>query len=314
MRYILGLLFLATTLFAQSQLLPTLSFESSGDVQDMRVYQDSLYVATSSGKVDVFRTQGFELQRTIEIPKIKDFMGDMMPAKIYSVDALKQRVLFVSEGVGGYRKLWMDRGGELEIVIDESSHYFIRKARFVDEGLVLLALLTNELILYDLEEKREIYHNQLSSSSFSDFALSSDKKSFASSDESGVVRVVDSKRGEVLKTYRGQNVDRVYSLDYKNGIVLTAGQDRRAAIYGGPRYYMEFDFLLYSAALSEDARLGAIAYNEKNDVLIFEIESKKRLFSLGGARATVTAIRFLNSSEIIVASESRKINYYKLKE
>jgi len=84
MRYVLVVIFLTLSLLGQVALNPTVSFEASGDVQDLKVYNNKLYAATSSGKVDIFNLDGFTLQRSIGIPKLKDFMGDLMPAKIYS--------------------------------------------------------------------------------------------------------------------------------------------------------------------------------------------------------------------------------------
>ncbi|MDY0328553.1 MAG: WD40 repeat domain-containing protein, partial [Arcobacteraceae bacterium] len=187
------------------------------------------------------------------------------------------------------------------------------KARFVDNSKVLIGLLTNEHILYDTKTKKLIYNNQLSTSSFSDFTLSEDKLKFVSSDESGIARVVDTYSGKVLKEYDGQNVDKVFQLDFKKGVILTAGQDRRAVIYkpfGG--YYLQFDFLLYSCALSENAKLAAVAYNIENDVLVYEVDTKNRLYELLDARATITKILFINENEILVSSDSKQINYYKL--
>lgn len=71
--------------------------------------------------------------------------------------------------------------------------------------------------------------------------------------------------------------------------------------------------MLYSCALSPSANLAAVAYNIENDVLVYDVNTKDKLYALGNARATITKIIFLNEDELIVSSDSKKINYYKLK-
>lgn len=313
-RLVISLLLSLSAIFALQEMEPTCSMIAKGDVQDMAVQDQKLYAATNKGSVDIFDLEKRERIDSIEIPRIEDFMGKKMDAKIYSVDSLEESVLFVSEGLGGYRKLWLFREGELQKIVDEKSRYFIKKARFVDRDRVLIALLSNEHILYDMRTKKEHYNIQMSTSSFSDFTMDEEKMRFATSDESGIVRVVDTLSGKVLKEYKGQNVDRVYQVDIKDGTILTAGQDRRAAIYSVlDSYYLEFDFLLYSAALSQDASLAAVAYNEENHILVYRVDTKRRLYDLKGSLATVTKILFLSRDEIVASSDSATINCWKLK-
>jgi hypothetical protein len=43
--------------------------------------------------------------------------------------------------------------------------------------------------------------------------------------------VIDTKTGKLLKELKGLNVDNVYKVDYKKGIISGAGQDRRGSLY-----------------------------------------------------------------------------------
>ncbi|MDY0321243.1 MAG: WD40 repeat domain-containing protein [Arcobacteraceae bacterium] len=314
LRLIISLLFVLNLGFAQVSVEPKMKVIASGDVQDMVISDNTLYVATDASKVDIFDLNTKTLIKSIQIPTIKDFMGKEINSKIYSVDVLGNAIIFVSEGEGGYRVLWKYAGEKLEKLVDTNKKHFIREARFVDKSRVLMGLLTNEHIMYDIAQKKVIYNTQFSTSSFSDFTLSEDKTKYVTTDESGIVRVVDTKTSNVLEELPAKNVDRVYQLDYKKGVVLTAGQDRRAVVYKPfGTYYLEFDFLLYASALNTNATLGAVAYNIQNDVLVFDVESKQKLYSLTGARATITKILFVNDNELLVSSDSKQINYYKLK-
>jgi WD40 repeat protein len=101
----------------------------------------------------------------------------------------------------------------------------------------------------------------------------------------------------------------------KKNIFITAGQDRRCAIYNLDEkisYYLEASFLIYSAALSPSASLGAYASDEENNVTVFNVNTKKDLYKLLQNKATLTNILFINENEIFVSGDDEKINYYKL--
>jgi WD40 repeat protein len=144
--------------------------------------------------------------------------------------------------------------------------------------------------------------------------LSEDKKVLVTTDESGIVRKIKVENAQIFGENKNKNLDKVYQIDYKNGVILTAGQDRQAVIYKDfTDYSMRFDFLLYSCGLSPKAKLGGIAYNEKNEVLIFDVNTKEKLYNLKGQKATLTQILFKNKDEVFVSSDDSSINYFKLK-
>lgn len=309
------LLVLSLFFFAHSMetLKPTFSLKAKGDVQDIFYTQGILYAANSNGSVELFDIATQKVIKTIEIPSIEDFMGDIIPAKIYSIDVINHKLLIVSQGMKGYRNLWIYENDTLHKIFDIEKKYFIQKASFVDENRILFGLLSNQIGLYNLQTQSLEYMNQVSHSSFSHFKLSLDKQYFASTDESGIVRIFNTQDGSLLKQLEALNLDRVYQLDYKNGVVLTAGQDRKAVVFpkNSSPYSLHFDFLLYSCALNEKATLGAVSYNEKNDVLVFDISTQKYLYNLTGQKATLTQILFIRHNELFASSDSEIINYWK---
>ena len=315
MRSVFIMCMLAVSLLASERLKPDFSLQTSGNVQAMIHQGDRLYAATSNSRIEIFNLKTKALVRHIDIPYIKDFMGDTMPSKIYSLDVRHNSIVFISEGQKGYRNLWLEHNGTLQKVIDVAQKWFMRKVMFVDDRHVLIALLSNELILYDIATKKIRYNKQISASSFSDFMLSEDKKTYATTDESGIVHIVETQSAAILKTLEGQNLDKVYQLDYKQGVILTAGQDRRCVVYepDGSAWYRVFHFLLYSCALSPDASLSAVAYNEENDILIFQTHTRIKRYNLTGQDATLTQILFLDETHVVAGSESTTINFWTLK-
>ncbi|RXJ57618.1 WD40 repeat domain-containing protein [Candidatus Marinarcus aquaticus] len=313
MKLLLLIVILSSSLFSMSTLQPTYSLQASGDVQDMSYHVPYLYTATSNGTVDVFNVQTQKKSLTIQIPAIKDFMGDEVSAKVYSVDVLNNTLLIVSQGEKGYRNLWLYTQGTLEKKIDIAQHFFIKEARFIDEQHALLALLSNELVLYDLNKNSVIKIEQVSPSSFSDFTLSEDKQMIITTDESGVVRALETRTLKEIKKYKAFNLDKIFQLDFKHKTLLTAGQDRKSVLYiNNQTHEFDFDFLIYSCALNENASLAAIAYNENNDVVIIDTSTQNKKYRLIQNKAVITKILFTQHKELFVASESKKINFWRL--
>ena len=296
-------------------LTPTFIYEGSGGVTDL-VYKDAkLYAATAEGAVDIYDTKEQKRIQTIKVPNIKDFVGDEVASKVYSVDIVNDKIMIVSQGKKGYRRVHIYENDTLTEVISTDAAYTIAKAKFIDENRLIIALLSDELILYDIKNAKELYRVQVSGSKFSNFALNEKKDALVLVDESGEVELIRVKDGKILKHFKGQNVDNVFQLDYKNGIIITARQDRRTAIYSkdsAVAYYKEGSFLIYSAALSPSGKIGGYASDEHNNVTLFDTQSKADIAKLGSHKATLTNILFINEKELFTASDDSHINYWKL--
>ncbi|MDZ7819760.1 MAG: WD40 repeat domain-containing protein [Aliarcobacter sp.] len=294
---------------------PNHSLIASGGVTDIVLKENKLYVATTASSVDVFDINTSEKINSIKMPKIKDFLGDIIDSKIYSVDVLKDNILILSQGEKGGRNINIYKDGQMQSIIEDKERLFIGRAKFLDENHIIYALLSNQIYLYDIKNKKVLKEIQISQSKFSNFRLTGDKSKIVICDESGVITMIDSKSFEVLKTFRYQNLDNVFQVDIKNNLILTAGQDRRAAVYNintNKAYYKEFSFLIYSAALSPSTNLAAVASDEENNVTIFDTRTKENLFKLSQNKATLTNILFINENELIVTSDDKQINYYKI--
>ena len=294
---------------------PSKSLIASGGVSDLVLVENKLFVATTASAIDIFDISTDEKIDSIKLPKIKDFIGDTIDSKIYSVDVLNDSVLILSQGEQGGRNLGIYKNGQMQNIIDDSQRMFIGRAKFLDENHIIYALLSNQIYLYDIQNKKILKEIQISQSKFSNFKLTKDKSKFIVSDESGVITMLDSKSFEVLKTFKNQNLDNVFQADIKGDLILTAGQDRRAAVYNTKNdnaYHKEFSFLIYSVALSPSTNLAAVASDEENNVTIFNTKTKENLYKLFLNKATLSNILFLNENELFVASDDKQINYYKI--
>jgi len=314
LRYILIFLLFFINLNAKD-LKPTFVYEGSGGVTDL-VYSDGkLYSATAEGAVDIYDTKEQKLIKTIRVPKIKDFIGDNVESKVYSVDIIDGKIMIASQGKKGYRRVHIYKDDNLSEIITTDKSFTISKAKFIDKDTLLIALLSNELILYDIKNDKALYREQISASKFSSFALNEKKDEVLMVDESGDLKILTVKDGKVIKELKGQNVDNVFQVDYKSELIITAGQDRRCAIYskdGRVAYYVNGSFLIYSVGLSPSGKIGGFAGDEHNNVTLFNTSTKSNLYKLGEHKATISNILFISEDELFTASDDNHINYWKL--
>ena len=294
---------------------PTFTYMAKGGVTDLVFSENKLYAATAASSVDVFDIKTKTKINSIILPKIKDFMGDIIDSKIYSVDVLGNKTLILSQGEKGGRAVNIYANKQLKEIISAKKKMYIAKAKFIDEKTIIFALLSNEVYTFDLVKNKIVKIKQISHSKFSNFILTEDKKSIIIADESGNLHMLNSRTLEEVRTFENQNLDNVFQVDTKNGVIITAGQDRRSVIYhlnNSTGYYKTASFLIYSAGLSPSGKLAAYASNEDNEVTVFNTVTKNDLHTLVQNPATLTNILFINENEIFVASDHKKINYYKI--
>lgn len=312
--YLIIFIFLALNTNAKD-LSANYSLIASSAVTDLVLKDEKLYASTTASSVDIFNIRSREKIESIKLPKIKDFIGDDIDSKVYSIDVLEEKILILFQGEKGGRNISIYKNGNFDSIIEDKDKLFIARAKFIDENHIIYALLSNQIYLYDLKNKKVLKEIQISQSKFSNFVLTQDKSKIIVCDESGILTMIDSKSFEIIKTFENQNLDNVFQVDTKNGIIITAGQDRRSAIFymnSKNAYYKEFSFIIYSAGLSPSGNLAGVASDEDNNVTIFNTKTKEDLYKLTQNKSTLTNILFINENEIFVSSDDKKINYYKI--
>jgi len=319
-KYILLVLMLLMPLLQAKEIKPLYKLTASGMVVDLLADNGKLYASTDAGTVDIFDIASRKTIDRITLPGTKDFLGDIEPPKIYSIDKSGDKLLMVSQGEHGFRDVYIYDGKELKRIIDSTKEFFIKKGLFVDDNRILLGQLSSVIILYDISKGKIIYQHAIKErrsggSAFSDMVLSEDKKTLVTADESGEIHFFNVEDFKHIKVLEGQNLDNIYKIDFKRGIVITAGQDRRCAIYkpNGSAYYLPGEFLIYAAGLSPSGKIGVFASTINNELQVFDTGSKSKIALLKGHNATLTDFAFIGEREFFSSADERDILFWKIK-
>jgi len=317
-RSILFLILSSITLYAAIAITPTQEIQTNGTVKDMVLRDDMLLMGTDNGVLQVYDYKNKVFTKNITLEKVKDFVGDEVPARVFSIDKIEGSYLLLSDsGKGGYANLWMHENNVTTKLVSATDKKAAIKARFIDKEHILLGFLSNEAALFDVQSKKELFRVQLSESKFSDFALNEEKSQAVFSCESGVLNVIDTKTGKLLKELKGLNVDNVYKVDYKKGIISGAGQDRRGSLYdvdSGKGETIEGSFLIYATALSPSTKKVAFTMDEQNNITIFNTNTKSKLAELKGQKSTLNTIIFKDENVLFSSSDDNTVMMWNLTE
>jgi len=304
---------LMSALLAQEFHFPKAHFIASGGVHDILTYKNKLYAATDASCVDIFDLKSQQKISSISLDKIVDFMGEPIDTTIFSVDVIQEKVMLLSEGLKGYSRVSIYENGKLSTLIKDANHLAITKAKFIDAHTLLLALLSDEIISYDIKKHRQNYRVDASASKFSDFVLSEDKSKLVLADESGDLQLLRTQDGKHLKSFTGKNLDDVFGVDFKKGIIATAGKDRRVVIYDTKHatvYYKKSSFFIYSVGLSPSGKRVAYSSDVHNNITLFNTQTKETIAEFSGNKSPLSKILFIDEDTFLVASAKNVINLY----
>jgi len=298
------------------EIKPLFRLTSQGAVRDFVVDGDRLYAANNMGTVDIFDLPSQKMVDQIMIEPYLGIRGEYIRSVILSVDRFKGKTLLVSVAQNGFRNVWIHDGIELKNIVSPRDKLVVSEARFVDENKIMFGTLGYEMILYDTGDRYQAYKKKVEQSAFSDVVLSQDKSHMVSASESGEVTLIDVKSSEILNIYNSENVDKVYRIDYRNGTLITAGQDRRVGVYPkeGKAYHIKSNFLVYCAALSPSGKIGVYSSGTQNDLQLFKVKTGEKGDSLIGHFATLNTIRFVNEKILISAGDEPDIFVWRISE
>jgi len=315
-RFWIGLMLLGNLLWAAQTLTPVRQIPADGVVEDLVLRSGKLLMGTGHGSLQVVDLKDFNVSTLVTLKQVKDFMGDAIDAKVFSVDENDGRYLLLSDsGQGGYSDLWILEKGAIRRVIGARDEKALIKARFLDRDHVLLGYLSNEASLLDLKSGKELYRVQLTESKFSDFALNRETGKAVFGCESGELTLIDARSGKILKRIDQLHVDNIFGVDLGKRWVIAGGQDRRGSYYNlltGEKGYFKGHFLVYAVGLSPNEDLAAYAMDEDNTITIYNLESKMPVYRLKGQKSTLDAIVFESETTLFSSSQDNTVMMWNL--
>ncbi len=295
---------------------PITTIEASGLVSDFVEDAGYLYVATDAGVVDIIDLSSQKIVKQINFEPMETSTGEFIPTRIHSVDRFQGKTLLVTSDISAYRNVWIDDGNDLKKIIDEKRHLMPKSALFTSDGKIVFGTFGSDVSLYDNEENYQLYDTHISESTMGGMVLSHDKKKMVISDESGTVRVLDVESSKIEKVYSSEHVDNIYRVAYSNGIIVTAGQDRRVGVYAENKkpYHIKSDFLVYCVGLSPSGRMGVYSSGLAHDLQLFNTRNGRKADRLIGHFATPNKIMFINENSLISTGDENRIFFWQIDE
>jgi len=312
------IIFLAIILFAYPTLKPKKFYKYDYYISKVTFNKKYLIVGLENGTILI---NDFKTNKTlfkITLPKIHDFMDELIPMPIYSLDISpdNKNLLILAEGEDAQRILYIYNFKTKKLKKIYTTKKTLMIAKYISNNKIIFGLLSDEIEGFDLNSKKIIYDTQIGHYVFSTIKLNENKTKVAIGDESGVIHIADTLSGKKLFDLKGYNKDKTISIDFVKNYVINGSSDKRVAIYDintkSQITKTDAKFLPYAVAISPNLKKYSIQYDEKNDILVLNIYSKP-LFLLKGHQMPLIFMKFLNKNELLSASPS-EIIIWNLKE
>ena len=289
---------------------------AGGDINDFVVDNNTLIACTQTGTIETYNLSTYKLVSRISFPKIKDFAGDLIDAEVFKIVKINSAVYAIVHGEGGFNDIYRVTGKKKEKLLTGKQLGSVAMSIGCGyDNKLIISLLSNEIIKYQLKEKKIEYRKQISNYAFSDMTFSEDKKFVFTSDESGEVHKVDLKTGLVVKTYKGQNVDNVISIDYASGIIVCGGKDRRFSVYNtktGTAFHKTTNSFITAVGINKSGKIASWYDDATNNLIVYNISSKSEIKILSGHESMVTKILFTSDTQLISCGNDQQIIIWNL--
>lgn len=290
---------------------PSVSVKTSSPVLDFIVRGTTVWAATAGGEALEIDARG-KVRSKVALAPITNYWGEKTAPKIMSIDLSPDGKTLVMAAEDGY--LYSARNAKA-LKTAFSTKSVVKKVAFISNTKVMIALLSNEIVFFDLASNKTIKTLSGGTSPLSDMALSKDRQTAAIAGEAGIVSLIDTRSGRIVKHLSGGNVDNIYKLDFQNSRIITAGQDRRAIIYtaaGAIAGRYDGTFLIYSAALSPSAARAAVVFDEQNTITLIDTAKRRTIALAKGHGATLNRIVFVNEKRFVSCADENKILFWEI--
>ncbi|MCV3456282.1 WD40 repeat domain-containing protein [Campylobacter sp. CNRCH_2016_0050h] len=279
----------------------------------LKLVDSSLLIGLDNGELNQYFIKDKKMQKITQLDKIKNFYEENLSPRIYSIDYLNGAILILSEGDFGSKRLSIYKNKQLcnyKLLSDG-----VKKALFLDDDTILLALLGSNIELFDLKTKNIIKNFTFSNSSLSDVVLNEAKTQLVAGFESGEIVLFDVKKWQKIKSYKNLHKDNIYQLDFKNAIITSCSTDRKLGIVRNDQEKsIERDFLIYACSLNKSGSIAVFGDNEKNIIELIDTKNLKTIKKFQNKDFLLEYLIFLNKHEFISAGYEDKIIFWSIDE
>ncbi len=312
---LLYLLLFTFWLFA-NDLKPLKEIKIDAAVLDMVVAKNAIYVATDASTVVVL-DKNLSIKKEIKVRKVKDFMGTLNDADIYSVDVMGDKILFLAQAEDGYAELFIHENNQTKKVLDKSLMLYAKAAKFVDQQRAILVLMSDEVVLYDLQAGKILKKAKAGEYFYSAMAIDKSRRFVVVGDEGGEVIVVDPQTLQRVKLFKDVNKDKILSLAIAAPLIGAGSRaDKKLALYslqgGKPKTYTNPDFFIYVVGISPDKKYVVYGDNEKYILKVADSNSLDVRHKLIGHKNIINVVRFIDSKTLLTGSETGEILLWRL--
>jgi WD40 repeat protein len=310
---VISALLLSVSLAAQ----PVARTPLAGSSFDLNIKGDRILASTSGGTVEALSWGEEQSRRFVALEAQAGDFGPAMP-RIYSADQNASGTLaLIYQGAGGLgRALALQHpDGTMRELVGAQQRRSFRKVRFVAPNRLFVMGVGGVAWLFDTASGEALYQKPVMGYAFSDFVLSPDRTQVALTGESGAVVIVAIESGEVVKRLTGGSRDNAYSIDWKGGVIATAGQDRRLSLYdvaGTSVQHIDTDFLISAVALSPSGSQVAYVCNEASDIALYDRKADREIARLTGHFAMVGHIAFVDEKRLISGGDDSYLLHWRL--
>jgi len=171
MKNILLILVLFFTIVSAKEITPYKYVQASEAVTDFVKVDNLLIIGTEEGIIDIYDLKKDELIDQIKLPKVKNIFGNDIRSLITSVDYHQGKIIFIKRLLSGYHELYLYENKKLIKLIDASQYFSLKKVKFVNEKSAIIAFMSNEIMLYDLKNRKIVYKKLYNLASLSDIVF-----------------------------------------------------------------------------------------------------------------------------------------------
>jgi len=314
---VIAVLSLLSIFLCAADLKPVEKRDLQAAILDIVHEDGKLYVATDASKVVILDEKSLEPLQTIKVRQIKDFMGELNDADIYSVDVLDGVVLYLAQAEDGYAELFLFHDGNGTKVLDKSKGVYAKAAKFIDRDHAALALMSDEVILYDLKNQKVVKTVKAGEYFYSAMAIDGERKHIVVGDEGGEVSVIETKPFRVAHIFKDINKDKILAISVAGDLIAAGSRaDKTFALYhistGKAKKVKNPDFFVYVTGISPDQKYAVYGDNEKYILKVVDTEMVEVRHRLVGHSHIVNVVNFLDKDTIITGGETGEIMKWEL--